>query len=623
MAVAIADGGNYQLTDDLNFGVVEGSLGVTSLYIGTDNDEVEVNLYLSGHSLSSSGCAIVVMSGSTLNLYSGNKNEETQLLGSNILDEGETISGKTGLSVEVEDGVTYTYGGGVAVYGTFNMYGGTITGNTAVAAEEGDFGYGGGVYVFGGGTFNMYGGAITDNKASTYGGGVAVRSESDNMPVPEPLEVDSAEIKPWEEVEGGDVSAELSIDSSVTSLLATQYGSSDGTFNFYGGTIEANEAPKGGGVYVGGTVVIAPEDSSTPAPIVVTGNKGGNLYVPKDRAISVGSALGNGSKVGVTMENPPGLFARAAAELASGVRGSFTSDNGSYYVSVRSEGLSLEVVPPPTYSSEINIPRGGGTASAEPLDAEEGEEVVITPQPDEGKVVDEVTVTDKDGNPVEVTDNGDGTWIFKMPEGGATVTVTFRCDGGGLCPSAGYVDVDTSAWYHEAIDWAVTHGVMTGYEDGSRRMGVADPLLRQDLAVMFHRLLAQSAAPGGPCGLPDVEEGSYYQAAVDWCFGAGIMTGYDEGTFGVGDDLTREQLVTVLWRVAGSPAADASALGGYPDGGSVSEFAREAMAWAADAGAVTGREPGEGVYELDPQGTASRAEVATILWRLSTVVGAE
>ena len=610
-AVTISSG-TYKLTGDLSVQTLAGEyskLKTTSLYIGGDNEKSTVSLDLQGHSLDSEDCAIIVMDGSTLNLYDSGQG------GSGGEDLTGSISGKTGLSFKDDDGAEYVYAGGVGVYGTFNMYGGSITGNTA--GKDGQIGYGGGVYVFGGATFNMYGGTISGNTATTHGGGVAVRSAQDTAPVPNPLRVRNAEIKDWDKVNGGDIAVDLSLD-----LLAapepTAAGDSAGKFNLYGGTITGNAAPVGGGIYAGGTVTIGQVSNGAPAPaaISVTGNSTGNLYVPTDVTVSLSGVPEDGSRIGVTMGKAPGLFAAADDTVASSALASFTSDNGSYYVTRQQGGLALAPVPVsrPAYPPEIEVPGGGGSVSIDPERPHTGDEVTITPEPDEGKVVDSVTVTDKDGEPVEVTDNGDGTWSFTQPPGKVTITVTFRCDGGELCPSAHLTDVDQTQWYHLAVDWAVGTGLMTGYGDGSGLFGVSDPLSRAQLAqVLWNQAGRPAADPEAVGRFSDCAAGEWYAPAVAWAASEGYMTGYDDGSFGPADDMTREQLATVLWRMADSPEASGD-LSGYPDAGEVSEFAREAVEWAVSVGAISGQ---GSTGELDPVGTLERCHVAMMFMRLA------
>ena len=265
----------------------------------------------------------------------------------------------------------------------------------------------------------------------------------------------------------------------------------------------------------------------------------------------------------------------------------------------------------PTYPPEVPE-TDGGSIEVSPSRPHEGDEVTVTPEPDEGQEVVGVTVTDEDGERVEVTDNRDGTWSFVQPSGSVTVEVTFDCDGGELCPSRGYADVDRDAWYHGVVDWAVTTGAMMGYAGGA--YGPDDAISRAQLATVLWRLAGE---PEGEATLPaDCDAGAFYSEAVSWALGAGVFSGYESGLFGPADALTREQAATVLWLASGSPEAECD-LSGYPDAGDVSEFASAAVRWAVSEGVISGRDAGQGVRLLDPQGTCSRAEVAALLMRLS------
>lgn len=601
--------GTYRLTDDLSIADLKKengrtSLKTTSLYIGNDADGATVELDLQGHTLDAEDCALIVTEGSTLNL--------TDSVG------GGSISGRKGLSyTDTTTGTKYAYAGGIAVYGTLNMSGGSITGNQA--AGEGVLGYGGGVYVFGGGTFNMYGGTISGNTASTRGGGVAVRSATDATPVPNPLYVGGAQITEWNEVDGGDVDAELSI-GLLGSRVGEAAGSYAGTFNLYGGAITGNSAPVAGGVYAGGSVTIG-TDGTTPAAVSVTGNTSGNLYVPAGVTVELSATPAAGSKVGVTMEKAPGLFATANNDVASSSRASFTSDSGAYYVTTQQDGLALANVPMvPTYEPEIEVPGGGGTVTTDPRYPEQGDEVTIKPEPDEGKTVGTVEVTDKDGESVKVTNNGDGTWTYRQPAGSVTITVTFVCDGGELCPSAHLVDVDQSKWYHLAIDWAVTNGVMSGYGDGVT-FGPDDVLNRAQMAGVLYNLADQPEADVS--ALPDdCASYAWYAACVAWSLETGVFNGYGDGSaFGPDDPLTREQAAAVLMNAASLAGLDTSAradLSAYPDACEVSDWAREALSWAVAEDVLHGVDVGDGTRELQPGRACSRSEMAALMMNLAT-----
>ncbi len=605
--------GAYVLTDNLSVKGIASARDVElmtdALYIGMPGQPATVDLDLKGYSIYAATCAIIVAPGSTLNLYDSG----SAASGDDV--RTGSISGKSGLQY-TSDGKTYVYAGGVAVYGTFSMFGGSITGNTAI----GDYGYGGGVYVFGGGTFNMFAGEISGNTATTLGGGVAVRSAADTTPAPNVMSVGDAEIEDWQTVDGGDVIAGLSVGlDTLNTPAAASFDSSDGTFNLYGGTITGNEAPVGAGVHVGGKTAIA-TDSAAPASITVSGNKKDNLYVPAGMTVALTAAPASGSKIGVTMEQGSGKFASSDADTARNALARFTSDNGSYYVSSQSDGLVLEVVvvPPPSYEPEVDVPGGGGTVTIDPAYPNEDDKVTITPVPDEGMTVGEVSVTDQDGEPVDLTDNGDGTWTFVQPAGDVTITVTFICDGGAYCPSSHLPDVDQSLWYHLSVDWAVSTGTLIGYDDGT--FGPDNNLTRAEMATVLWRIAGEPAAT---YELPeDCDTEAFYADAVTWALSEGVFHGYGDGsTFGPNDPLTREQAACVLKNSAdrlGIGNGEHADLSSYPDAGGVSDWAQESLAWAVANGVLHGFELEDGTRELQPLRPCTRAEMAALLMNLST-----
>ena len=113
----------------------------------------------------------------------------------------------------------------------------------------------------------------------------------------------------------------------------------------------------------------------------------------------------------------------------------------------------------------------------------------------------------------------------------------------------------------------------------------------------------------------DVEEEAWYADAVAWAAGAGIIYGRGGGIFGGGDTITRQELVTILWRFAGCPAPRSSALR-FRDVSRVSSYALEAMGWAVDNCLISGRPSGA----LDPLGAASRAEIAQVMMKLQPLL---
>ena len=132
------------------------------------------------------------------------------------------------------------------------------------------------------------------------------------------------------------------------------------------------------------------------------------------------------------------------------------------------------------------------------------------------------------------------------------------------------------------------------------------------MATILYRL-AGSPAVTGSAPFSDVQAGSWYSSAVAWAASAGIVNGYN-GSYGPGEPITREQVVTTLYRYAKYSGMDLSGTGslaGFTDSSRVSDFAAEAMSWAVGSGIVSGTTGAT----LNPQATATRAELATMLMR--------
>ena len=271
-------------------------------------------------------------------------------------------------------------------------------------------------------------------------------------------------------------------------------------------------------------------------------------------------------------------------------------------------------VTPPAQSGEaVSVEQSeGGKVSVTPSSAKEGETVTITVTPDEGKVVTGVTVTGKDGKTVAVKPGEkDGTWTFEMPGTAVTVAATFACDGGELCPSHAFSDLDPDQWYHSGTDWAIESGLMSGLSEGV--FGPSEKLSRAQLAVvLWNRAGHPTADASAADRFVDVDPDGFYAAALDWCVETGAFMGLDDTHFSPSGDMTREQLAVVLWRMADEPESSYD-LSGYPYGSDVSAFADTAMRWAVETGVLSGQ--GDGT--LDPQGAIDRAQAAVIFQRLA------
>lgn len=174
---------------------------------------------------------------------------------------------------------------------------------------------------------------------------------------------------------------------------------------------------------------------------------------------------------------------------------------------------------------------------------------------------------------------------------------------------ASFEDVDSGAWYAAAVDYAAEWGWIRGMPDGSFKPDA--PTSRAMLVTVLYR---QAGAPGSAWGASfgDVPVTGWFYDAVAWAAERGYVTGYSEDWFGPEDPVSREQMATVLWRLEGSPKAQG--VGNFSDLDQVSDYAREAVVWVAQRGLMGGK--GDGRF--DPKSTATRAETATILYRLAT-----
>ena len=249
-----------------------------------------------------------------------------------------------------------------------------------------------------------------------------------------------------------------------------------------------------------------------------------------------------------------------------------------------------------------------GKVTVSPQRAEQGETVTITVKPDEGYELDELTVTDKNGDSVKVSYKDDNKYTFKMPGSAVTVEATFQAVK-EESPVDAFLDINTGAWYYDAVKYAVENGLMSG--TGTYTFEPNTTLSRGMIAQMLYALEGKPSV-SATNSFTDVSANDWYAKAASWTQSKGIITGYDDGRFAPNDPLTREQLALILYNYAQSKGYDTSAkadLSKYVDGSSTSAWAQTAMTWAVGEGLLSGR----GLNMLYPTGTATRAEVAQIM----------
>lgn len=209
---------------------------------------------------------------------------------------------------------------------------------------------------------------------------------------------------------------------------------------------------------------------------------------------------------------------------------------------------------------------------------------------------------------VEPTETEDGYEVYTCSVCGDSYRVVLPAPG---CPSLKFRDLSNTAWYHEEVDYALRAGLMQGVtEDLFSPNGKST---RGQLVTILYRLEG-SPEVTGTSPFADVTEGRYYTDAVIWAAEHEIVNGVTETLFLPNKEITREQLVTILYRYAAYQGADTTAgetLSGFPDGASVSQYAVPAMNWAVKTGLIVGTEG-----KLAPKAGATRAQVATVMMRL-------
>ncbi len=267
----------------------------------------------------------------------------------------------------------------------------------------------------------------------------------------------------------------------------------------------------------------------------------------------------------------------------------------------------------PTYPPIMDEPENGAVTTS-PSRPKEGDTVTITPKPDEGFEVDEILVKDENGKEIKVTQNPDGTYTFTQPDGKVTITVTFRCDGGELCPGHHLTDVSKDAWYHAAVDYVVEHGIMEGMS--ATTFSPNTEVTRAQAVQILYNLEGKPDFSDENLGYPyeDVNAEEWYGNAVYWARITGVATGYGDGTFQPGDNITRQEFAQMLYNYAKYKDYDLTAQGDlsqFPDSGSVADWAEAAMSWANGNELINGHDNGT----IDARGTAIRAQAASILMR--------
>lgn len=257
----------------------------------------------------------------------------------------------------------------------------------------------------------------------------------------------------------------------------------------------------------------------------------------------------------------------------------------------------------PSYPITTPDKTENGSVNISSTSAKRGNTVTITVTPDAGYVLDELTVTDKDGKELSLTKKSDTEYTFVMPAGKVEITPSFVKQAEE--PSRVFVDVKTGDYFYDAVLWAVEKGITNG--TSAETFSPEDPCTRAQIVTFLWRA-AGLPVVNYAMDLSDVAGDAYYAEAVRWALSEGITTGTSDHTFSPDAVCTREQAVTFLYRAAGSPAVSGESA--FEDVGADAYYAR-AVAWAAQNGVTNGIS--QALFGTGNDCT--RAQIVTFLYR--------
>ena len=263
--------------------------------------------------------------------------------------------------------------------------------------------------------------------------------------------------------------------------------------------------------------------------------------------------------------------------------------------------------------------------------AYEDDKITLTITPDDGYEVDKIEIVDDEGDKIDAkkVDDEDNKYTFRMANCDVTVTVTFKEEGKTTedtdkdedkdeentesteTTELNFTDVKETDWFFKGVEYVVDKGVMSGvYEN---QFDPSGKLTRAMLVQMLYNMESRPAYDAENAFM-DVPVGQWYTDAVIWANDAKIVSGMGEGLFAPNMEITREQMVVMLYNYAKYKGYDVTAfadLSTFADNASVSTWAQPAMQWAVAEGYISGM----GDNQLAPQGTATRAEIASVIMR--------
>ena len=359
---------------------------------------------------------------------------------------------------------------------------------------------------------------------------------------------------------------------------------------------------------------------------------GDDLLTFEGLAVGLGDFTANGTNYTYTLQNDSGATSTLVTAVSGSgepvsINGQALSTGGSATVAIPNSGTTDIVVgigvktytltilrnsgtggnegggggsSSPSYSITVDKTKNG-TITVSPRNASHGDTVTITATPDKGYELEMLKVLDRSGDALKLTEKN-GKYTFKMPSGKVTIKASFVEE----VPEQIFKDVPANAYYYEAVKWAQEKGITGGIGNGL--FGPNDPCTRAQIVTFLWRAAGSPTPKNTSTAFGDVKPGSFYEQAVAWAVENGITGGTGDGKFSPDATCTRAQSVTFLYRASGSPAvSDKTEFSDV----STTAFYADAVAWAAKKGITTGI--GGGLFGSGNDCT--RAQIVTFLWR--------
>lgn len=255
----------------------------------------------------------------------------------------------------------------------------------------------------------------------------------------------------------------------------------------------------------------------------------------------------------------------------------------------------------PTYKINI-LNTENGTIATNVNQASKETVVTITATPQEEYRIKTIDVLDSVNNTVTLTKDEHNKYTFIMPESDVTIKAEFVKEH-----VLSFNDVEADSWYYDAVCYVNENGLFNGISEDT--FGTDVNMLRSMLMTVLYRAAGEPEVKGEH-GFTDVEDGMWYTTPIKWAKQNGIASGEDDNTFAPHKSVTREQLVTMLYRYASTPEITVD-LQEFSDAKDIDEYAVKAFTWAVNNGIINGM--GDGT--LNPKGEATRAQVAQIIMK--------